>query len=165
MRSLRSFLYEEFMDRKGRQKVLRRGRTSIRGQVYNITTATLGRASFFLDFEAGCAAARCFESGRLLGDARMLAWVLMPDHAHWLVQLGEHDKLEEVINRLKSASAREANRKLARRAALWQRAFYDHALRSEENVVAVARYIIANPIRAGLASRVGDYPFWNTVWL
>jgi hypothetical protein len=29
----------------------------------------------------------------------------------------------------------------------------------------VARYIVANPLRAGLVSRVGHYPFWNAVWL
>jgi len=95
----------------------------------------------------------------------MLAWILMPDHVHWLIQLGKHEKLEAVVNRLKSASAREANRELRRTGPLWQKAFYDHALRSEEDVVAVGRYIIANPIRAGLVARVGDYPFWNTIWL
>ena len=78
------------MDRKGHQNALRKGRASIPGQIYNVSTATIERASFFLDFGAACAAARCFESTRLLGDTRMLAWVLMPDHVHWLVQLGEH---------------------------------------------------------------------------
>jgi REP element-mobilizing transposase RayT len=95
----------------------------------------------------------------------MLAWVLMSDHVHWLIQLGELDKLETVVNRLKSASAREANSKSGRTGGLWQRAFYDHALRMEEDAVSTARYIIGNPIRAGLVSRVGDYPFWNAIWL
>jgi putative transposase len=153
------------MHPKGRQNALRKARASIPRQIYNVTTATVARASFFLDFQAGCAAARCFENGRLTGDAAMLAWVLMPDHVHWLVQLGGHDKLQSVVNRLKSSSAREANRKLGRTGALWQRAFHDHALRSEEDVVAVARYIISNPIRAGLVAHIGDYPFWNAVWL
>ena len=70
-----------------------------------------------------------------------------------------------MVNRLKSASAREANRKLGRTGALWQKGFYDHGLRSEEDVVAIARYIVANPIRAGMVARVGDYPFWNAVWI
>ena len=95
----------------------------------------------------------------------MLAWVLMPDHAHWLVQLHGHDALATVVNRLKSASARAVNQALGRRGALWSRAFHDHALRSDETIEVVARYIIANPIRAGLVSRVGDYPFWNTTFL
>jgi hypothetical protein len=38
-------------------------------------------------------------------------------------------------------------------------------VRSDEDVQAIARYIVANPIRAGLVKRVGDYPFWNAIWL
>ncbi|MBB5859537.1 hypothetical protein GGR69_001194 [Xanthomonas arboricola] len=29
----------------------------------------------------------------------------------------------------------------------------------------MARYLIANPLRAGLVARVGDYPFWDAIWL
>ena len=81
------------------------------------------------------------------------------------MQLGEHDGLATVVNRMKSASIREANRVLGRVGALWQRAYHDHALHSDEDVVAVARYIVANPIRAGLVRQAGDYPLWNAVWL
>jgi hypothetical protein len=31
--------------------------------------------------------------------------------------------------------------------------------------VAVARYIVANPLRAGLCRHLGDYPLWDSVWL
>ena len=34
-----------------------------------------------------------------------------------------------------------------------------------EDVRAVARYIIANPLRAGLCERIGDYPLWDAAWL
>lgn len=95
----------------------------------------------------------------------MLAWVLMPDHVHWLLQLGERDELSVVVNRLKSASARHANRALGRTGAIWAKAFHDHALRGEDDLQDVARYVVANPLRAGLVTRIGDYPFWNAVWL
>ncbi|MNE81534.1 Transposase IS200 like protein [compost metagenome] len=95
----------------------------------------------------------------------MLAWVLMPDHAHWLLQLGETDSLGDVIGRLKSASSRHTNRALNRTGPLWSKTFHDHALRADEELQAVARYIVANPLRAGLVKRIGDYPFWNAVWL
>jgi REP element-mobilizing transposase RayT len=95
----------------------------------------------------------------------MLAWVLMPDHAHWLLQLGDLETLAAVVNRLKSASARHTNRALGRQGALWQKAFHDHALRSEEDLRQTARYVVANPLRAGLVRRINDYPFWNAVWL
>ncbi len=95
----------------------------------------------------------------------MLAWVLMPDHAHWLLQLGEHDSLPSVVTRLKCASARNANRVLQKRGAVWGRAYHEHVLRDEEQLLVVARYLVANPLRAGLVTRLGDYPFWNATWL
>ena len=36
---------------------------------------------------------------------------------------------------------------------------------SDEDLVAVARYIVANPVRAGLVKNVRDYPHWDAVWL
>jgi putative transposase len=48
---------------------------------------------------------------------------------------------------------------------VWQRGFYDRAIRKEEDLLAVARYIVANPLRAGLVSQLSDYPFWDAVWL
>ncbi|WP_155312116.1 transposase [Desulfosarcina ovata] len=51
-----------------------------------------------------------------------------------------------------------------RNGALWARAYHDHALRSDEDLKTVARYIIGNPVRAGLVERVGDYSFWDAVW-
>lgn len=144
---------------------MRKGRISIANGIYLVTATTLDRQKVFTDFDAGCAAGRCFEDKQLLGDAEMLAWVLMPDHAHWLLQLGEQDGLSTVVRRLKSASAQQVNRALNRVGALWAKAFHDHALRSEESLQDVARYVIANPIRAELVKRVGDYPFWNAVWL
>lgn len=144
---------------------LRRGRVSVPGQIYNVTVATLGRAPLFMTFPVAATAARCFADRALLQDAEMLAWVLMPDHAHWLVQLGERTDLSALVSRLKSASARHANRRLGRVGALWESAYHDRALRREEDVVAVARYIVANPVRAGLVRSVGEYSFWDARWL
>ena len=152
-------------DEKIGHHALRKGRISIANGIYLITTTTLARQKLFADFTAGCAAAKCIEDERLLGDAKMLAWVLMPDHLHGVLQLGERDELGTVVSRLKSASARHVNRVLRRTGGIWTKAFHDHALRSEEDLQDLARYVVANPIRAGLVTRVGDYPFWNAVWL
>jgi putative transposase len=151
-------------NRPGHQ-ALRKGRAPLPNHAYLITATTLNRQCFFDEFNAGCAAARCFESNEILGDARMLAWVLMPDHAHWLVGLGNQDNLGIVVNRLKSSSSRLANRVLERSGTLWEPGYHDHALRAEEDLLNIARYIIANPLRAGLVHRVGDYPFWNAIWV
>ncbi|MCP1606267.1 REP element-mobilizing transposase RayT [Pseudomonas citronellolis] len=89
----------------------------------------------------------------------------MPDHAHWLLELGKGERLETSVGRLKAVSARQLNDWRMAHGAVWAAAFHDHALRREEDLLPTARYIIANPVRAGLTRRVGDYPFWNAVWL
>ena len=43
---------------------------------------------------------------------------------------------------------------------LWQPRFYDHIVRSDENLLAIAEYILANPVRKGLAATPEDWP-WN----
>ncbi len=144
---------------------LRRSRASIAQQIYHVTVTTKDREPVFLDFDVACAAARCHQDQHCLKGTTMLAWVLMPDHAHWLLQLGEHDSLPAAVTRLKCATARNANRALGRQGQLWGKAFHDHALRDERDLLAIARYIVANPLRAGLVTRIGAYPFWNAVWL
>ena len=91
-------------DRFRGHRALRRGRVSLPGQVYHVTAGTLGRRPWFADFHVGCEAVRAFHHQVALADARLLAWVLMPDHGHWLLQMGECMPLERVVSRLKAAS-------------------------------------------------------------
>jgi REP element-mobilizing transposase RayT len=89
----------------------------------------------------------------------------MPDHWHGLIVLGKGDSLATLVGRFKAATARSVDRNRRINGWLWARGFHDRALRSDEDVRTAARYLIANPVRAGLAERVGDYPYWNAAWL
>ena len=42
---------------------------------------------------------------------------------------------------------------------LWQPGFHERVLRNDEASPAVVRYILENPVRAGLAEQIGEYPF------
>lgn len=148
-----------------RNSALRKGRVSLPGQIYIITTVVHRRQPVFSRFSVARAAVRGFTRADLLTDTRLLAWVLMPDHVHWLIQLSASDNLPSLVNRLKSASARAANRVLERDGTLWMPAFHDRAVRREEDLRAAARYLVANPLRAGLVTQIGDYPFWDAVWI
>ena len=143
---------------------LLKGRYSQTGQIYLVTTVTSKRAPFFANFDCGCLVVRELIE---LDRARMLeslAWVLMPDHLHWLFQL-HADTLSGVVKQLKGRSAGKINAVLQRQGPVWQRGFHDHAVRKEEDWADLARYIVANPLRAGLVSKLGEYPFWNAKWL
>jgi len=96
-------------------------------------------------------------------EAKLLCWVLMPDHWHGLVELGS-ESLSRTIGRTKASATRYRRQALGRQERLWDHGFHDHAIRTDEDLLQIARYIVANPIRAGLAGRAGDYPYWNAVW-
>jgi REP element-mobilizing transposase RayT len=143
---------------------LRRGRFSEPGRVYLLTAVLHGREALFQDFALGRLLVAELREAHEFGLAHSLAWVVMPDHLHWLVQL-ENTTLNELMRRVKGRSSRQINQRLSRVCPLWQHGFHDRALRQEEDLRAVARYVIANPVRAGLVKRVADYPLWDAVWL
>ena len=143
---------------------LRKGRISLPGHYYLITTITHQREPRFLDFSTACLMSREISSPNTTNLATTLAWVLMPDHLHWLIQL-DGKCLSTVVARMKGRTARLINRLNQHSGPVWQPGFHDRALRGDEDIVKVARYIIANPLRAGLCQSVGEYPFWNAVWL
>jgi len=45
---------------------------------------------------------------------------------------------------------------------VWQASFYDHLLPKDEDIEAVANYIVANPVRKRIASSPEAYPFSRT---
>jgi REP element-mobilizing transposase RayT len=89
----------------------------------------------------------------------------MPDHFHWLMQLLPGAELSGVVQSVKGRTASRINRSArAQGSKLWQPGFHDHAVRREEDLGALARYIVENPLRAGLVQNVADYALWDSVW-
>jgi REP element-mobilizing transposase RayT len=147
------------------QRALRKPRISVPGQIYFVTTVTRSRERFFEITEAARAVARTFADTCIWQKSELLAWVVMPDHVHMLLRLGAEESLCELIQRIKSFAARATNSAISRSGQVWQPGYYDHALRDDEDVVSTARYLVANPIRAGLVTNIGEFPYWDAIWL
>ncbi|RON20429.1 transposase [Pseudomonas brassicacearum] len=143
---------------------LRIGRYAEANRVYLLTANTLHRTPVFKDFTLGRRVVDQFRNAQDLGLAHSLAWVVMPDHFHWLIELRE-GSMGGLMQRTKSLSTKAVSLSTGHRTSLWQRGFHDRALRREEDLVKVARYVVANPLRAGLVERLGDYPLWDAVWV
>ncbi|MBX9608972.1 MAG: transposase [Gammaproteobacteria bacterium] len=143
---------------------LQAGRVSIARQVYLVTIVTHQRQPWFADFFA---ARTVINELRRLNDTHMaesMAWVIMPEHIHWLMALGTTRSLSIAVKMLKGRSARALGL-AALGGAVWQRSFHDHAVRREAELRLIARYIVMNPLRRGLVRRIGDYPHWDAIWL
>ncbi|CAA0118150.1 REP-associated tyrosine transposase [Zhongshania aliphaticivorans] len=140
---------------------LRLGRRSLSGQAYLITTCTAHRQPYFNNFWIGRGVVTAL---REVEAATTLAFVVMPDHLHWLMVLHGNSSLSRTVQFLKTRSAHNVNRLNVCDGRVWQRGFHDRALRQDDDVVAAARYIVANPLRAGLVENVGEYPLWDAIY-
>jgi REP element-mobilizing transposase RayT len=144
---------------------LRKGRRSLANQIYHISSATEGRRTIFHELDYGRLVVTAMRREQQAGHAETLAFVVMPDHFHWLLLLSGSRSLSVCVNTVKSFSTRRINQRLSRHGRVWQTGFYDRAIRRDDDLVHVARYIIANPLRAGIVESVRDYPLWDAKWV
>lgn len=147
-----------------RSDQLRIGRFSEHERIYLLTATVEKREPIFANWRVGRVLVDELRSAHVDGLVESLAWVVMPDHVHWLLVL-QRGSLSALMRRVKGRSAKQINQLNGGSGKLWQDGFHDRALRREEDVLPVARYIVANPLRAGLVARVGDYPLWDAVWV
>jgi len=144
---------------------LRRGRQSEPNRVYFVTCVTRDRRALFADPVLAQSMAEALLDRRLWPRSRLLAWVLMPDHWHGLVELGAWETLPDLMCRLKANTARHVRFALPLTCQVWAAAYHDRALRQDDCLLTAARYLVANPLRAGLVQNIGDYPYWGAVWI
>jgi len=143
---------------------LRKGRCSEAGRPYLVTTVTHERKRVFRDWRIGRLLVTELRLSSELHHVESLAWVIMPDHLHWLFILRDIT-LAAAVHRMKARSAIAINRHSGNSGRFWQKGFHDRAIRQEEDLQTVGRYIVANPLRAGITRNIGTYPLWDAIWL
>jgi REP-associated tyrosine transposase len=86
-----------------------------------------------------------------------VAHCFMPDHVHILVcGVSLQADLPAFMTHFKKITGFNYSQRFKRR--LWQPGYHDRILRDDESTEGVARYILENPVRAGLARQIGKYP-------
>ena len=145
-------------------KRLRIGRFDEISRIYSLTAKTYQRRPLFADWRIGRLVVRQLALAHELWLVEPIAWVVMPDHFHWLVEL-RTGTIADVMRRVKSCAAKAINSELKTNGKIWQPGFHDRAIRREEDLKVIARYIVRNPLRAGLVKRIGDYPLWDAMWI
>ncbi len=140
------------------------------------------RLDFYLDSGLGSCvladarAARKVENALLHFDGdryRLLAWVVMPNHVHALIEILANTSLGRIVQSWKSYSARwiRANEQTLPKlrlaevsaqnppAGVWQREYWDRFVRDDDHFGRVAEYIHQNPVKARLVGDARDWPF------
>ncbi len=94
-----------------------------------------------------------------------LAAVVLPDHMHLVIALPEGDAnyparlrlLKSGFTRRLSAAAKAEGRKGERN--VWQRRYWEHAIRDEADLEAHVNYVHFNPVKHGHAAEMDDWPY------
>lgn len=86
-----------------------------------------------------------------------LAYCFMPNHLHLLLEGEEDSNLIGMVKKFKQLTGYHFKKDTGDN--LWQKSFYDHILRKEEDIVNIIRYILENPVRKGLVSQPSEYVY------
>lgn len=145
------------------RKTIRLGREIYQkeGQPFSITICTYNKISLSNKFKE--LIFRSAIEGDLSRKSDLMAVCVMPDHVHLLLApVGEN--LVDLIGRWKSYTTHliRLQRGIGR---LWQRSFYDHGLRKDEDLIRVAEYFVSNPVRKGLVHGWRKYPYSWYKWM
>jgi len=125
---------------------------------YFLTFCTRNRATVFIDTSVADLVLTQFLRAANRHQFAFLAYCLMPDHVHALIEgLSDDSNLRVFAKSAKETSGRAYFRRFG--CPLWQEGYYEHVLRAEEDARAIAPYVLENPIRAGLVASAADYPY------
>jgi len=92
------------------------------------------------------------------------AWVVMPNHVHAVLWPFPNFTLSGILQSWKRYTSREANKILKRTGKpFWQREPFDHWIRNDEEHERCCRYVVQNPVKAGLCSAPEDWK-WSSAW-
>ena len=90
---------------------------------------------------------------------RLLAWVVMPNHVHVMIETLPGFRLDEVVHSWKSYTAKKCNRLLGQTGAFWEAEYFDRFIRNAEHFRKAREYIEENPVKAHLAAKAGDWVY------
>ncbi len=133
-----------------------------------ITDADLRRrVEYYLDQNYGkgylrvAAVAEMVEAALLRFDGeryQLIAWVLMPNHAHILLSPVAGFRVSDIMQSLKSFTAHEANKLIGRNGQFWAKEYYDRFIRDQRHYASTISYIENNPVKAKLCKTPEEWP-------
>ena len=137
-------------------KVARTARILSRSNIYHVMLRGINRQNIFEEDMDRAYFMNLLKDYKKITGFRLYAFVLMSNHIHLLIEpAGE--PLDTVFRRIITAYAVWYNRKYQRTGHLFQDRFRSENVENEQYFITVLRYILQNPMKAGMESRPGSY--------
>ena len=127
-------------------------------RIYFVTIVAHDRQAKFLDERVAIATVDCLKKLRIEFRFNLYIYCPMPDHFHALIGPGESSRtLGGICGAFKSLSTRGHWK--WHDGKLWQRQFFDHIVRNQQDFEETLEYIRMNPVRRGLVKNPEDWPY------
>lgn len=140
----------------------RKARVYLPGGVYHLTARGNNKQTIFFEPVDYLFFLDCLKESKKKHQFTLFLYVLMPNHFHLLLQTSKTDienSVSKIMHCLTTKYSNYANRRNGRIGHLFQGRFYSELLENDSHFLELTRYIHLNPVRAGLVSRPGDYPY------
>ena len=130
------------------------------------------RVEAYLDQGHGCCYLRDHRVAEMVQNAllfhdrmkyKLVAWVVMPNHAHMLCTPCAEYSLAAIMHSVKSFTSSEANKILNRSGQFWQKEYFDRYIRNAQQFAKTVAYIENNPVKATLCNRPEEWPY-SSAW-
>ena len=123
----------------------------------SFTACVDGRRRLFITPEVFTIVAEILIDACLHHNCQADVYLFMPDHAHIVLSTSAGGNVASTMKRFKQRSGLWLSQQ--GRALRWQKDFHDRVIRSDREYESKIRYILGNPVRAGLVSSWRDYPY------
>src|SRR5712691_7664651 len=94
---------------------------------------------------------------------QLSAWVVMPNHVHFLATPCVGVELSAILHSLKSYTSHEANKILGRTGQFWQVEAFERFILDDDHYTKTIAYIENNPVKAHLCEKPSDWQF-SSAW-
>ena len=124
--------------------------------IYHVMIRGINRQNIFEEDEDRLCFMKILEQCKEISGFKLYAFVLMSNHIHLLIE-PSGEALNIAFTRIETRYAMWFNRKYQRTGYLFQNRFRSEAVETDQYFMAVLRYILQNPMKAGMESRPGSY--------
>ena len=135
------------------------------GGTFFFTVVAFNRMPFFTNDDFRQALRESITETRQYHPFIIDAWVLLPDHLHCIWTLPDDDnnfsirwgKIKAGVSRRLDSGIRPQSSK--HESAVWQRRFWEHQIRDQDDYIRHMDYLLYNPVKHGLVKCVSDWPY------
>jgi len=132
------------------------------GYAYHVINRGNGRATAFHKPQGYEAFLFLLAEAKKRHRVKLFGFCLMPNHFHLVLEPPHQTALSQFMKWLLTSHVRRYHKHSGSSGHIWQGRFKSFPVQRDEHLITVLRYVLQNPVRGGLSSTAGEWP-WSSL--